>query len=300
MVDVSVIIVNYNTCELTLDCIKSIYTKTLKTSVEIIVVDNASSDNSVSEIRSIYPEVILIESTQNLGFGKANNLAVLSAKGKYLFFLNSDTILVNDAISILKEYMENNPDVGICGGNLFDQEMNPNHSHLKVFPSVFNDVDLSTRRMISRIFIRNMQFNNSNTPIEVAYITGADMMIKKELFNEILGFDPDFFLYYEETDLTYRVKKMGYHVVNVPSSKIIHFEGKSSTISNFKMEVMQRSRLLFFSKSYSKLYCTIADVNYLLLNVLSICLCYIFNRSEAQRLIQKTKIFLNIRKGKLC
>lgn len=294
MIDVSIIIVNYNTCDLTLDCIKTIYEKTQGVSYEILVVDNASVDDSIVKIRNTYNNVILFESSENLGFGKANNLAALGAKGKYLFFLNSDTLLVNDAISVLKNYLDTNPNVGICGGNLYDQSMNPTHSHLKVFPSIFNDVDLATRRIISKIFCKNMQFNYTESPIEVAYITGADFMISSELYNKVGGFDPDFFLYFEETELTFRVCKLGFKVVNVPQSKIIHLEGRSSTYSPFKLKVMQQSKSLFFSKCYSKFYCIIAKVNYILINLGAVILCLVVNPKEGKRLLLKMKYLLNI------
>ena len=296
MVDVSVIIVNYNTWELTVDCIKSIKERTHGVTYEIIVVDNASADASVTNIRKACPDITIIESNENIGFGRANNLAAQSADGKYLFFLNSDTLLVNDAISVLKNYMDFCPNVGICGGNLYDKDMNPNHSHLRIFPSILNDFDLATKRLFSRLLSRDMQFNYSDNPIEVAYVTGADMMIAKSLFDQISGFDSDFFLYYEETELTYRVHRLGYKIMNVPSSMIIHLEGKSSTVSAFKMYVMQKSRLLFFSKCYSKCYCIVANLNYLLLNVLSILFCAIFKQADAKRLLKKMKVFMGLLK----
>ena len=291
MVDVSVIIVNYNTWQLTVDCVKSVYSKTTGVTFEIIVVDNFYTDDSVFNIKQKCPSINLIESQENLGFGKGNNLAAIKAKGKYLFFLNSDTILLNDAISILKTFMDSQPDIGICGGNLYDNNLNPNHSYLRIFPSILNDFDLATRRLFSRTFISNMQFNNTSQPLDVAYITGADMMIPTELFNKISGFDPDFFLYYEETELTYRIKRLGYRVVNVPAAKIVHLEGKSSSYSDVKMRIMQESRLMFFSKCYSKFYCTIATFNYIILNIISIFICSIFNRNEARRLIRKLQVF---------
>ena len=210
-----------------------------------------------------------------------------------MFFLNSDTILVNDAASILKCYLDSNPKVGICGGNLYDQNMQPNHSHLKVFPSIFNDIDLATKRFISKVLYKNMQFNHTEYPIEVAYITGADLMISNRLFNKLGGFDPDFFLYFEETELTYRVHKKGYKVVNVPFAKIIHLEGKSSNISLLKMQIMQKSRLLFFKKCYSRLYNIVASLNYLFLNLISVCICFLFNKQETERLVNKTRIFID-------
>jgi GT2 family glycosyltransferase len=132
--DVSIIIVNYNTSILLKNCIASVFAETKRISFEIIVVDNNSSDDSVSMMKSEYPDVMLLAKNENAGFGRANNEAALTAAGKYLFFLNSDTYLRNDAISILFEFMELNSECGICGANLTDFEGNPIHSFDRRFP----------------------------------------------------------------------------------------------------------------------------------------------------------------------
>ena len=124
MVDVSVIYVNYRTIQLILDSVKSIKERTLGISYEIIVVDNACDEESFRLIKDRYPEIICIQSVDNLGFGKGNNLGIEQAQGDFVLFLNPDTVLRNNAIDILCRFMKDNPSVGGCGGNLYDEEGN--------------------------------------------------------------------------------------------------------------------------------------------------------------------------------
>ena len=136
-VDVSVIVVNYNTLELTKNTINSVIEKTRDLNYEIILVDNASTDGSVEFFEREYTDkVIFIKNSENLGFGRANNKGIEISKGKYVFLLNSDTLLINNAIKILFDFMEKNKDCGICGGNLYDLEMNPMHSYKQRIPNL--------------------------------------------------------------------------------------------------------------------------------------------------------------------
>ncbi|MDR1901249.1 MAG: glycosyltransferase family 2 protein [Treponema sp.] len=226
-IDVSVIIVNYNTSSLLKNCIASIYEQTKRISFNIIVTDNNSSDDSVSMLRIEYPDVTVIPLDDNIGFGKANNLGALQAVGKYLFFLNSDTYLCNDAISILFDFMELNSECGICGGNLIDFSGHPIHSFDRRFPGAFSDIFLLLKKLPRLLYGRSWCYNYTGLPMEVAYITGADLMIRNELFAAVKGFDPFFFMYYEETELTVRIKKRGYRVYSVPTAKIAHKKGAS-------------------------------------------------------------------------
>jgi GT2 family glycosyltransferase len=249
-IDVSIIIVNYNTSKLLKECIESIYIKTHAINYQIIVVDNASSDESVSMIKLEFPEVQLIESKINLGFGKANNLGATYAKGEYLFLLNTDTLLINNAINILYTFMTNdlNKDVGICGGNLFNMDLTPNHSYSPQYPSLFNT--FLYRSHLAGLFKKVDIFNSSGKNKDVAIIIGADMFIRKSIYEEINGFDPNFFMYFEDGDLSYRVKKAGYRIVSVPEAQIIHYQGKSSTTAN-KLIMAVSSNIYYFQKHFN-------------------------------------------------
>lgn len=292
--DVSVIIINYNTCEITQNCINSIFEKTKDISFEVILVDNASTDGS----KSCFEEdnrITYIYLSENIGFGRANNVGVQQAKGNYIFFLNSDTILVNDAISILKSYLELHNNVGICGGNLYDLKMELVHSHLKIFPSILNDLDLALHRCVSQLLTNgNMTYNRTNKPMKVSYVTGADLMIKRTLFEEIGGFDKGFFMYYEETDLTYQVYKKGKLVFNVPDAKIIHLEGKSLCFSSLKAKIMLDSKKRFFQKNYGRIYCFFASVIYIILNFLAFLIFSLFDQKKSIVLKEKLKILIQL------
>ena len=247
MIDVSIIIINYNTLALTLDCLSSIYKKTQGISYEIIVVDNNSSICPLDEIKRNYNNVIVIKSSENLGFGKANNLGSEYANGKYLFFLNSDTILFNNAISILFNFIENNliPKIGAVGGNLFTINNEPNYSYSLHFPSIWRIILYRLR--FSKIF-KDDFFNNSEIPKKVNIIIGADLLIERELFNKIGKFDPFYFMYIEDGDLQYQLHKLNYTIYNVPDAKIIHLQGASSTTGE-KMIMEIDSYYYFFKKN---------------------------------------------------
>lgn len=244
--DVSIIIVNYNTSKLLEECISSVLTKTKNLEFEIIVVDNSSVDDSVNVMRTRFPKVKLIESKDNLGFGRANNVGATIAKGKYLFFLNTDTLLINNAIKILFDFMEKeeNQDVGACGGNLFKKDLSPNFSYSLHFPSLWSH--FCYRGHLSS-FVNNENFNETGMVKDVAIIIGADLFVRRNLFEKIGGFDPNFFMYVEDTDLLYRIKQNKYRTVSHPDAKIIHIQGASS-VNIFKLETEISSYILYFRK----------------------------------------------------
>ena len=251
--DVSVIIVSYNTCELTRNCIYSVIEKTEDVDYEVIVVDNASSDGSVEMIKTTFPQVKVIEEKNNWGFGKANNIGAGNATGDYLFLLNSDTLLVNNAIKILYEYMQSNPKTGICGGQLVDLEGHNINSH-GPYPSVMRELAIA---LFPAVWL-NAKSEECTTakPIN-RFISGADMMINRQHFNQMKGFDPDFFMYSEDVDLSLRFKRAGYSNCFVPEAVIIHLvnqsskaEGKDVYINKWSYSEERYSKFLLLHKFY--------------------------------------------------
>ena len=248
--NVSIIIVNYNTKELISNCIQSIYEKTIGLNYEIIVVDNASVDGSQQKITEWFPNVKLIELNENIGFGGANNEGIKIAIGRNLFFLNPDTILLNNAIKILSEYLDKNSDSGVCGGNLYTKDLKPNFSYMPFFPTLLPELNLLTGNLFYKFFVgKNYRFNYTGKPLEVAYITGADMMVTRKCLSVTGSFDPDFFMYYEETELSLRIKKSGYKIYSVPDAQIIHLEGGSFSYSEDSQRFSLVSRLIFMKKA---------------------------------------------------
>jgi GT2 family glycosyltransferase len=270
-IDVSVIIVNYNTKKLLSNCLESIFLQTNEIEYEVIVVDNASVDGSNEMLRQNFPNVRLIESETNLGFGKANNLGIRNALGKYIFLLNSDTIIIGSSIKIFFDFMENHIDnrVACCGGDLIDSSNNKQVSYGN-FPSllqVFSELGL-------RIFYRSFYRKYLSVGVKsyddkkrnVDYISGADMFIRKSVLDEVGLFDEDFFLYYEESELSYRFYKYGFKSVFIPEVKIIHLEGGSISGNieylDWKNTLILQSRDIFFQKCYGRIIAIIVKYLY--------------------------------------
>jgi GT2 family glycosyltransferase len=249
--DVSIIIVNYNTKDLLRNCLKSIITMTVNLTYEIIISDNGSTDGSAEMINLEFPSVKLIENNANLGFGKANNIGAAIATGDKLFFLNTDTLLINNAIEKLSTFLDENKRIGICGGNLFSLDLKPVISYSLLFPGFLYDINTLTMSILSLLLYgRNIHFNHKSKLISVAWPKGADMMIRKSLWDKAGGFNTAFFMYYEDTELAYRVQKLGYKCVCIPEAKIIHLEGKSNSLQINKAKWMLHSRFVFMRIKY--------------------------------------------------
>lgn len=259
--DVSVIIINYNTLRMTSECIDSVLEKTRDLSFETILVDNASTDGS-REYFSEDRRIKYIYSEENLGFGRANNLGLKAAEGRNIFFLNSDTLLKNNAVKILSDYLDNHKETGACGGNLFDRDGHPAHSYKSRQYSIWSEVDNLLHCLPKRIEgNRNEQFNHTGKPLKVAYITGADLMVPRCVLEKTGGFDPDFFMYFEEAELCCRIRKAGFGIISVPEAEITHFGGASSEGKSMDgNSLFQQSRKLFLEKVYGKTYRKATDV----------------------------------------
>lgn len=256
MIDVSVIIVNYNTCNLTIQCLASIFEKTCNISFEVIVVDNASLDNSVEMIKKKFPQVKVIESSENLGFGKANNLAAKYARGEFLFLLNSDTILISNVIFEFHCFMQQHSQIAACGGNLIDSLGRPVISHGK-FPSLLQEFsDIGFYKLYLNWYKNHLSVGqkvDEGDINHVDYLSGADVFIRQSVWKQIDGFAPRFFMYYEETDMFRRLRRLGYKVCLLPLLKIIHLEGgsfdKSHSINFNKYAIMFKSKVLYYQRN---------------------------------------------------
>lgn len=258
MIDVSIIFVNYNTAKLLTDCLESVKEKTKDINYEIIIVDNASNAENKELLERLVDDYKVVFSDENLGFGRANNLGVTYAKGKYLFLLNTDTLLINNAVKELYDHMEATPDCGVVGGNLYDGKGNPCHSYLLFMPSIKMIVknEILPWKFSYPAHNPNYYFNASDGAIEVGYVTGADLMIRKDVFDKVNGFDSEFFMYCEESELCNRVRKSGYKIMSCPSSRITHFEGSSTNLDKTIFNEIQyamkngRSQFLYYKKVY--------------------------------------------------
>lgn len=259
-VKVSVIIVTYNTLEITRRCIESIYAHTKGIDFEVIVVDNASSDGSRREFGTD-PRIRYIYSEENLGFGRANNLGMQAANGKYLFLLNSDTLLLNNAVKILYDAAESyGGRLGVMGTILLDKQQRPTHSYGR-FITIGNSLSDPIVRTYRRLMHRKSEIYNPEIPrsaIAVEYVSGADMFLPKTIFDATGGFDPDFFMYAEDTEWQYRMAKADYDRIIIPEPRIIHLEGGSDASSRREWSYTRlynatSSRMLYIRKHCSRI-----------------------------------------------
>ncbi|MDI1308272.1 MAG: glycosyltransferase family 2 protein [Methylotenera sp.] len=234
----SIIIVNFNTGLYTVDCIDSLF-KQEDINFEIIVVDNASQDNSLVLLRENFADrITLIESKENLGFGRANNLAANQARGEYLLLLNPDTAIENrNALKMMFEQLKNNAEIGLLGPAIDEPRKNKQVLPRYSYPS-------------SRYLKHTEKFKN--LPGEIAWLLGACMLIKRSLFEEIKGFDPDYFLYGEDADICLKVRIAGYAIEYYDSVKITHIAGVSEFNANSLDKWLRKKRgvFLFCAKHY--------------------------------------------------
>lgn len=292
--DVSVIIVNYNTCNLTLQCLKSLYEKTEGIDFEVIVVDNASSDESLARIKKEYPQVILVESQENLGFGKANNLGYEKSSGKYVFLLNSDTLLIENVLFKLFHFLNCHSNISILGCQLVDSNFVHIHSYSLLLPSIVWEVDILLHGFIHTFLqkISNCRINNCGS-LRVAHITGADMMLRR-MDIEFLGlFDSDFFMYFEDTELSYRYAKNRRFSYYYPGASIVHLEGKSVGFAEKRERLYLHGRYLYYKKNFNLPYRLIVDGIYSLSCLTRIMIfILVFKKAKTKFWIMKFRFFL--------
>jgi GT2 family glycosyltransferase len=255
-VDVSVVMVSYNTRALTLEAIASVYRSLQDPDfrVEVIVVDNASADGSADAIEERFPGVMVIRSDENLGFGRGNNLGAARAAGRAIHFLNTDTIVHTGAIELLYRALFDRERRGVVGPFL----ENPDGSYqcsMISYPSVWRTFCdfFWLDQLLPRSPLFADEFMSHADPTverEVDAIQGATMMIRRDLFGEIGGFDPDFFMYYEEVDLCRRVAINGYTSYYLPSARVTHLVNRSSEKAppGWYYSVHRKSRMVYARK----------------------------------------------------
>lgn len=222
----SIIVVSFNSGDFIEKCIISIL-KNISKNDEVIVLDNNSTDSTVKKLKKYLPKINLIESSENWGFSKGNNLAAKSAQGEYLFFLNPDASLTS-TLGELVMFYEEHPDAGIVAPKLIMPDGKPQES-VKNLPTVFGafkEYILGIKNSYSQYVPKTDQ------PLEVQSAYGAALLIKKELFDRLGGFDEKFFLYYEDVDLCKRIKQVGKKIYYYPLVLVEHLVGATSSDKN--------------------------------------------------------------------
>lgn len=251
--DISIIVVSYNTKELLLDCLASIFETIKEISFEVWVVDNHSTDGTVEAIKERYPRVNIIENKENLGFAVANNQAFRQMNGHYALLLNTDTVLTNGAVKEFYDFMEANPEAGMACGQLLNQDGSKQNS-IANFPTMLT---LFCNETVLRILMPK-KFPSKRReylyPIKIDSCIGACLMARKEAMDDIGFFDERYFFFFEETDWAYRMKLGSWAIYFVPTAKIFHAQGKTAG-SNLNSRIMfYRSRYMFFNKWHPHSY----------------------------------------------
>ncbi len=255
--ELSIIIVNYNVKEFLQNLLHSIEKASLNISHEIIIVDNASDDGSVELIREKFPSVKLIVNTENLGFGKANNQALELAKGKYLLLINPDTIVSEDTLDKMIRFFEDSTEAGLAGCKILNPDGTLQLACRRSFPGPWTSfckvTGLSNLFPKSKLFSRyNLTYLDEDQTYEVDAISGSFMMMKKETYDKVGGFDEEFFMYGEDLDLCYRIQQAGFKVFYVHTTQIIHYKGESTKRSRLdETKVFYDAMHLFVKKHFS-------------------------------------------------
>jgi len=236
MCDISIIIVSYNTAELLVECLNSIVSQSNR-EIEVIVVDNASSDASASLVAQDFPWVKLIANEHNLGFARANNQALKISQGRYIYFLNPDTVVQPGVFEAMIDFMSAHSDIGLAGTRILNPDGTLQSSVEKRYPGQ-----------------KRAKQDLEGLKGEIAWVLGASMIARRAVVEDLEGFDEDFFLYGEEQDLCLRIRKTGWKIGHIPDAVVVHWggrsEGNSPALHVWKKKFAAES--LFYKKHYSK------------------------------------------------
>lgn len=252
--DLSIVVVNFNTRELLRACLASIAAETTGIQYEVILVDNASTDGSREMLEGEFPGIKCIYNSQNRGFAAANNQAIRVAEGRYILLLNSDTKVLDGAIQKTLQFMDRTPDTGIAGCKLLNPDGTLQPS-CRSFPSVWNIFAETFFLYIlferTELFGRyHMTHFDHNKIRRVDVVKGAFMMIRREVFERVGLLDESYFMYTEETDYCYRMNAIGYHTYFFPWASVVHHEGGS--VENFErlFEQFHSTQIQFLRKHF--------------------------------------------------
>lgn len=254
MLDLSIIIVNWNTRSIVCDCLRSIYQQGGEIDLEVIVIDNASTDGSVEMVKKDFPQVTLIENSQNLGFAAANNQGIAISKGRYVLLLNSDTIVLDNALAKTVAFADSHLEAAVVGCRVLnpDRTLQPT---CFMFPSILNMLLSST--YLYKLFPKSKFFGRERMTWwdrsdvrEVDVVTGCFMLVRQDAIKKVGSMDEQFFIYGEETDWCYRFKQANWKILFAPGAEIIHLGGQSAKKRATTMVVQLRKSILQFMKKH--------------------------------------------------
>ncbi|MGQ9926363.1 MAG: glycosyltransferase family 2 protein [Chloroflexaceae bacterium] len=249
--DLAIIIVNWNTRQLLLDCLAALPAATTGISAETWVVDNGSSDGSVAAVQAHYPEVRIIANRENRGFATANNQAIRASDSRHVLLLNSDTVARPGSLAALVRFLDAHPEVGIAGACLLnpDGSLQPSWA---MFPSIFTELVGKKLRLRWRYPTRD-----GTRAYSTDWVDGAVLMIRRSILPRVGLMDEHYFMYTEEVDWCYRTRRAGYRVCYLLDAEVVHLGGQSSKQAATRMKYeLYRSKLRFFNKHYGRTMAT--------------------------------------------
>lgn len=248
---VSIILVNYNGAEILPECLYSLEKYINKNNCEIIVVDNNSQDNSIDIIENQFPNIKLMKLPKNVGFGAGNNVGAKIATGEFLFLLNTDTILIENTPQLLSNYLHQNEDVGVVSSRITFQDGsyqlscgNLPNIMIEFIDKIRYSLDKKWHSIFSTLY--DKQYSSVQ---EVGWVTGACLMIRRDIFEKLGGFDESFFMYFEDKDLCKRVHDTGFKVIYYPKTSLIHLlAGSSQSMKKSVNSYYRDSQVYYYQK----------------------------------------------------
>ena len=264
-IDVTVIVVSFNTREMTVECLRSIIAETHTASFEVIVVDNNSHDGSPEAIRREFPQFTLVALKENIGFARANNIAAARACGRRILLLNPDTLVLDGAIDRLMRFADETPSYQVWGGRTVysDRTLNPKSCWRRITLWSLACSTLGLSRLFPNSAILNFEAYGGwerDTVRHVDIVTGCFFLIDRQLWQRLGGFDPAFFMYGEEADLCHRARQLGARPAITPTATIVHYVGASDTIFLEKRVKVLKGRMTLIRKHFNPLRYRIARV----------------------------------------
>lgn len=301
MVEISIVIVSWNTKDFLLECLESIKAQPPSVSMEIIVVDNASTDGSPEAVENKYPDVHLIKNDQNYGFAKANNIGLKESKGRYLCLINSDVKVMPECLTYLYEYIENNPSIGMIGPRILNADLTLQCT-CRHFPSLWNGFCSATA--LYRIFPQSKIFSSDQMfyfkhdfAREIDVLAGCFLMVRRKAFEQVGYLDDQFFMYAEDIDWCKRFWQTGWSIVFFPAAVSVHYGGASSANEPLRFSMAQeRSLLQYWTKHHSMLskillFCLLVLQH--TLRILPVAFLYVFKPQARKTKLLQLKTHLN-------
>lgn len=278
----SIIIISFNTKKITADCLDSIFDSSISVPFELILIDNASKDGSVDMIReyeSKHKEIVFIENKENTGFGRANNQGAAQARGEFILFLNSDIIVLDNAIdTLLKQFQARESNVGFAGGKLLNRDKSPQASAGPFYTLPY---------MFAWQFLRGDHWGlTRSSPDKVTqsdWVSGACLLTTAKCFNSVGGFDEKIFMYMEEVDLTYRAHKKGYITMFYPQAQFIHLGSASSGGKTYPVIQVFRGSMYFYIKHFPLWQVVVLQYMLRIKAIVAIAIGYITNNTYLKK-----------------